>query len=286
MPSTREIRRRIRSVSSTGQITKAMEMVAASKMRRAQAAALGTRPYAEKMQETLSGLAGQLGDGEELHPLLTRRLVKNVCLVLITADRGLAAGLNSNIIRHAAQFIQDRPEPVHLVTVGRRGRDWMVRRGRHIIAEFTGLGDRAFVPLIETTAISQVVRDSYLNGEVDEVHVAYTHFQNTLVQRPTSFQLLPIQAPPSDGPAPEFIYEPSAREVLAALLPRYVDMQVYHAVLEAGASEQSARMVAMRNATENAGEIVNELTLRYNKARQEGITNELLEIASGAQSLG
>ncbi|MCL5025041.1 MAG: ATP synthase F1 subunit gamma [Chloroflexi bacterium] len=285
MPSTREIRRRIRSVTSTGQITKAMEMVAASKMRRAQVMALATRPYADKMREALSSLTAQTQGTETLHPLLTRRPVKNICLVLMTADRGLAGGLNTNMIRYAASFILERSEPVHLVTVGRRGRDWMVRRSRHILAEFTQLGDRP--SLNDTTPISRVVMDSYLSEECDEVHVAYTHFQSTLVQRPTSFRLLPIEPPAEPiGRYLEFIYEPSAEEVLAQLLPRYVDMEVYHAVLEAVASEQSARMVAMRNATENAKEIVNELTLRYNKARQEGITKELLEIASGAQALG
>lgn len=285
MPSTREIRRRIRSVTSIGQVTKAMEMVAASKMRRAQAMALATRPYAEKLQQVLSSLSAQTGGVETLHPLLARRPVKNTCLILITADRGLAGGLNSNIIRYAAQFVLERSTPVHLVTVGRRGRDWMLRRRRDIVAEFTGLGDRP--SMNDTTPMSRVVMDGYLHGECDEVYVAYTHFQSTLIQRPTSFRLLPVEPPPqATSHYLEFIYEPSPQEVLAQLLPRYVDMEVYHAVLEAVASEQSARMVAMRNATENAQEIVSELTLRYNKARQETITKELLEIASGAQALG
>ncbi len=285
MPSTREIRRRIRSVSSIGQITKAMEMVSASKMRRAQAMAVATRPYSDRITDVLAALAAQLSDGASLHPLLAGRPKRAIALVLITPDRGLTGGLDGNVLRFTANLIREQNVPVRLVTVGRRGRDWMVRRGQHVIAEFTQLGDRP--SMSDTTPISQLLVDGYLAEEFDEVDLVYARFQNTLIQRPTHFRLLPVQpAAGVSGRSAEFIYEPSPAAVLDHLLPRYIDMLVYHAALEAAASEHSARMVAMRNATENAHEVVNELTLRYNKARQESITKELLEIASGAQAAG
>lgn len=282
MPTTREIRRRIRSVKNTAQITRAMEMVAASKMRRAQNMALATRPYAEKMDEVLSHLAAVMAHtakGDLPHPLLQRRERQALGLVLITSDRGLAGGLNTNVIQHAASFIVEQGVPVRVIAVGRKGRDWMARRGVPLVHEFTQLGDRP--ALIDTLGISHAVIDGYCEGLFDEVYVVYSRFISTLIQRPTLQRLLPVE-PPTTARACEtdYIYEPDPALVLAELLPRFVEMEVYHAVLESIASEQSARMVAMRNATENANELIQDLTLSYNRARQAAITKEIAEIAA------
>ena len=278
----RIIRRRIRSIQSTAKITKAMEMIAASKMRRAQVAALAGRPYAEKMHEVLADLAAQPQD--TLHPLLERRPVNRICLVHITPDRGLCGGLNTNLNRHTASFILEQNVPVTLVTVGRKGRDFFTRYGRDIRAEFIKIGDRP--SLTDTLPISHIVIEDYTNGLVDQVYLIYAQFVSTMVQRPILEELLPIE-PAKIKPIEnvEYIYEPRAAFVLAELLPRYVEMQVYHAILEAIASEQSARMVTMRNATDNANDMIQELTLTLNKVRQEMITTELLDIMGGAAAL-
>ncbi len=284
MPSTREIRRRIRSVKSTAKITKAMEMVAASKMRRGQQRVIAARPYAQKMREVLSDLAAQPLTAEVLHPLLQQRTVRKVAVVHITADRGLCGGLNANMNRRTSAFALDQKLPVTMVSVGRRGRDFMMRYGRDIRAEFTQLGD--YPELIDILPIARVVIDDYMAGEGDQVYLAYTQFVNTVNQRPNIRLLLPVEPAEFEGRRPsEYIYEPNPAAVLAELLPRYVEMQVYHAVLESIASEFSARMVAMRNATEAANDMINSLTLTYNKVRQESITKELLEIAAGAAAL-
>lgn len=283
MPTLREIRRRIRSVKNTAQITRAMEMVAATKMRRAQVQALASRPYADKIGEVIADLSQATGR-EELHPLLKSREVRRVGLLLITADRGLCGALNSNVIEHAAHFIAERGVPVRVVAVGRKGRDWMLRHGMSLIAEFTGLGDRP--SYLDTVPIARILMDTFVSGEVDEVEIIYPFFVNTMIQRPATRRLLPVGRPEERAWGRlDYIYEPQPAVVLAALLPRYIEVQVYHAILEAVASEHSARMVAMRNATENAQELVQELTLTYNKARQESITKELLDIASGAAAL-
>lgn len=283
MPTTREIRRRIRSVRNTAQITRAMEMVAASKMRRAQNMALATRPYAEKMDEVLGHLAAvmsHVAKGDVPHPLLQRRERRAIGLVLITPDRGLAGGLVTNVIQHAASFIlANREVPVRVIAVGRKGRDWMARRGVSIVNEFTGLGDRPTA--LDTLGISHAVIDCYLEGLFDEVYIVYGRFVNTLIQRPARQRLLPVEPPSVARPYEvDYIYEPEPEAVLAELLPRYVEMEVYHAVLESIASEQSARMVAMRNATDNANELIGDLTLSYNRARQAMITKEIAEIAA------
>lgn len=283
MPTTREIRRRIRSVKNTSQITHAMEMVAASKMRRAQNMALATRPYADKMYEVLGHLAAvmaHVAKGDIPHPLLQRRETRAYGLVLITADRGLAGGLNTNVIQHAASFIlANRDVPTRVIAVGRKGRDWMARRNVPVVNEITGLGDRPSV--LDTFSISHAVIDGYLEGLFDEVYMVYSDFVSTLVQRPVRRRLLPVEPPTvAEHYESDYIYEPEPGEVLAELLPRFVEMEVYHAVLESIASEQSARMVAMRNATENAKELVGELTLTYNRARQAMITKEIAEIAA------
>lgn len=284
MTSIRLIRRRIRSIQSTAKITKAMETIATSKMKRAQDRVLAGRPYAEKIRQVLADLAAQPQAEGTIHPLLQQRPINKIMVVHITADRGLCGGLNANMNQYTASFILEQIVPVILITVGRKGRDFMMRYGREIGAEFTRIGDRP--SLLDIRPICRLVMDDYTQGVVDHVYLAYTQFITTLTQRPVLQQLLPIQ--PAKGRLEyevEYIYEPSAEVVLAELLPRFVEMQVYHAILESIASEQSARMVAMRNATENANELIQELTLLYNKARQEMITKELLDITGGAAAV-
>jgi F-type H+-transporting ATPase subunit gamma len=282
MANIRLIRRRIRTIQSTAKITKAMEMIATSKMRRAQERVLAGRPYAEKIRQVIADLAAQ-SEGA-LHPLLERREVNRVEVIHITADRGLCGGLNTNMNRTTAGFILEQAAPIVLITVGRKGRDFMRRYGREVRAEFTGISDRPV--LLDTLPISRIVIDDYTERNVDVVYLAYNQFISTMTQRPVLQQLLPVEpAGTSRGYEIQYIYEPSSEAVLAELLPRSVEMQVYHAMLESIASEQSARMVAMRNATENANELVQDLTLMYNKARQEMITKELLDITGGAEAL-
>lgn len=284
MADIRAVRRRIKGVKNTAKITKAMEMVAASKMKRAQERGLAGRPYAEKIQQVIADLAVLSGESGALHPLLQRRPVTSTLLVYITPDRGLCGGLNANINRTAAGFILEQTAPVKLITVGRKGLDFMRRHRRDILAEFLQLGDRP--GFLETLPISRIIIDEYTSGNVDQVHLVYTRFISTMQQQPVIRQLLPVE--PSGEPGVrnvDYIYEPDFEAVLNELLPRFVEMEVYHSILESIASEQSARMVAMRNATENAKELIGELTLLYNKARQEAITTELLDIAGGAAAL-
>jgi F-type H+-transporting ATPase subunit gamma len=297
LPSTREIRRRIRSVKNISQVTRAMQMVAASKMRRAQEQVLATRPYTEKAWEILSNLAAQRGVDETIHPLLeVREEIRTVGMVLITADKGLCGSYNHNMIQAALRFIAEMPCPVELVTVGKRGRDAMWRMRQTIVAEFSELPPQP--RLLDVTAIAHTVMDGFVTGRYDAVYLAHTDFINTLTQRPAIWQLLPIRplhldvSPISEhrgegsAPAPvEYIYEPDPRTILDTVLPRFTELQVYQAVLESIASEHSARMVAMRNATENAEELLDDLTLTYNRARQEAITTEMLDIVGGAEAL-
>jgi F-type H+-transporting ATPase subunit gamma len=280
MVPIRVIRRRIRSIQSTAKITKAMEMIAASKMKQAQNRVLAARPYAEKMREVLADLYAQPQLGEELHPLLQRREVNNIAVIHITPDRGLCGGLNANINKRTIAFISEQTAPVSVVAVGRKGRAFMSRYGQKLLAEFTQPGDRP--SLLDTLPIARCVMDDYEAGTIDQVYLAYSQFITTANQEPVIRELLPIEASELEQTkSVEYIYEPSPSGVLDHLLPRYVEMQVYHAVLESIASEQSARMVAMRNATDNANDMIEELTLVLNKARQEMITKELLDIAGG-----
>lgn len=282
MANIRLIKRRIRSVQSTAKITKAMEMVATSKMRRAQERVLAGRPYAEKLRQVIADLAAQPGQG--VYPLLERREPNRIAIVHITPDRGLCGGLISNVNRSTGAFILDQVHPSVLITIGRKGRDFMLRGGRELRAEFTEIGDRP--SLLDTLPISRIVIQDYTDRVVDAVYLAYTQFVSTMTQRPVVQELLPVEPMVIERPGEiEYIYEPSSKAVLADLLPRFVEMQVYHAILEAIASEQSARMVAMRNATDNANELIQDLTLTYNKARQEMITKELLDITGGAEAL-
>ncbi len=284
MANIRAIRRRIRGVQNTAKITRAMEMVAASRMRRAQERGLAGRSYAEKIQQVIADLAALPETGGALHPLLQRRPVVKIAIVHITPDRGLCGGLNTNINRLAANFILEQTVPVTLITVGRKGLDFMRRHSCNILAEFTQLGDRP--SLLDTLPISHIIIEDYSKGVIDLVYLAYAQFVSTMLQRPVLKQLLPVE--PASIPQVQnvdYIYEPGSDAVLDGLLPRFVEMQVYHAILESIASEQSARMVAMRNATDNAKELIEELTLLYNKVRQESITKELLDIAGGAEAL-
>jgi F-type H+-transporting ATPase subunit gamma len=284
MANIRLIRRRIKGIQSTAKITRAMEMIATSKMRKAQERGLAGRPYAEKIMQVMADLAALRREGEEMHPLLQARPVKKIGILHITPDRGMCGGLNTNINRTAASFILEQEVPVSLVAVGRKGRDFMRRFGREIRAEFINLGDRP--GWLDTLPISRIIIDDYTSGEIDRVYLVYPQFISTMVQKPTILQILPVE--PAEIPTAQnvdYIYEPGPAEVLGQLLPRFVEMEVYHAILESIASEQSARMVAMRNATESANELIEELTLMYNKARQETITKELLDITGGAAAL-
>ena len=284
MADIRLIRRRIRGIQSTAKITRAMEMIATSKMRRAQERGLAGRPYSEKIYQVIADLAAIPQEGRLAHPLLQRRPVTKIAVVHITPDRGLCGGLHANINRKTASFILEQTVPITLIIVGRKGIDFMRRHGRDIRAEFTRLGDQP--SLLDTLPISRIIVDDYTNGVIDLVYLVYAQFISTMLQRPILQQILPVE--PAAIPAAQnvdYIYEPSPNVVLGELLPRFVEMQVYHAILESIASEQSARMVAMRNATDNANEIIEDLTLMYNKARQEAITKELLDITGGAAAL-
>ncbi|MBI4188278.1 MAG: ATP synthase F1 subunit gamma [Chloroflexi bacterium] len=284
MANIRLIRRRIRGVQSIGKITRAMEMIATSKMRRSQERGLAGRPYADKIYQVIADLAALPQTGRVAHPLLQRRPVARIAIVHITPDRGLCGGLITSINRRAANFILEQSVPVNLICVGRKGLDFMRRHGRDIRAEFTGLGDQP--GLLDTLPISRIIIDDYTNGVVDAVYLSYTRFVSTIAQKPVMQPILPVEpAALPAGQNVDYIYEPGTAAVLSSLLPRFVEMQIYHAILESIASEQSARMVAMRNATENAGELVDDLTLRYNKARQEAITKELLDITGGVAAL-
>ncbi len=283
MPDIRKIRRRIRGVQNIAKITRAMEMIAASKMRRAQERGLAGRPYSEKIQQVIADLAA-LPDMGRHHPLLERRPVEKIAVVHITPDRGQCGGLNGNLNRKLATFITGESRSVSVIAVGRKGRDFSVRCGCDLTAEFSGLGDNP--SFLDTLPISHIIIDDYTQGKIDMVYVLYADFISTIVQRPVLKQLLPVEpAAIPTGENVDYIYEPGAEDVLGGLLPRFVEMEIYHAILESIASEQSARMVAMRNATDSANELIGDLTLLYNKARQEAITTELLDITGGVVAL-
>ena len=286
MATIRQIRRRIRSVGSTAKITKAMELVAASKMRRAQERALAGRPYAERLTWVLADLAETLplADEEALPPLLQRRELQAAGIVLITPNRGLCGGLPTSVNRRASALTLDLGVPVKFVAVGKKGRDFFRRANVSIRAEFTELSD--YPEYQEILPIARVVMDDFAAGEFDKVFLVYPYFVNTMNQEPRVRQLLPVELPEDEAThAVDYIYEPGRAEVLAELLPRYVEMEIYEAILEGIASEQSARMVAMRNATDAAEEMIEDLTLTYNKARQEQITRELLDIVGGVEGM-
>lgn len=274
-----------------------MQMVAASKMRRAQEQVLATRPYTEKAWEVLTHLAAQQGIDEDAHPLLEiREEIERIGIVLITADKGLCGSYNHNMIQAAMRYIRELPYPVELITVGKRGRDAMWRLGQTIVSEFSDLPPQPGI--LDVAPIARTAIDGFVSGRYDAVYLAHTDFINTLLQRPAFWQLLPFRplhlgvTPVSEyrgvaaaAPATEYLYEPDRRGILDTLLPRFTELQIYQAILESLASEHSARMVAMRSATENANELLGDLTLTYNRARQEAITTEMLDIVGGAEAL-
>ncbi len=285
MASQREIRRRINSARNIKQITRAMQFVAASKLRRAQESTLAARPYRDKLDEVIADLATVLS-GED-HPLLAGHDLSgehNRLIVIITSDRGLAGALNTNTIRFVAREITDHPGELKVVTVGRKGRDAMRRARVPIAAHFEGFGDRP--SFADVLPLARLVTDDYVAGTYDRIDVVYSRFVSTLAQKPVIDQLLPVEpAEDTTGiPGNQFLFEPNPADFLRALLPRYVATRLYQAVLESKASEESSRMVAMKNATENAQELIEDLTLSYNKVRQANITREMVEIASGAQA--
>jgi F-type H+-transporting ATPase subunit gamma len=284
MASIKTLRRRIRSIQGTAKICRAMEMIATAKLRRTQQQALAGRPYSEKIRQVIADLAIEPRVKGVVPPLLQKRDVKKITILHLTTDRGLCGGLNTNLNRMVAKFILEQPVPVNLITLGRKGRSFARGAGLNVYAEFMGLGDRA--ALKDTLPISGLVIDDYNKGVVDRVYLAYPRFVTTVLQKPTLELLLPIEpAILPRGQIAEYIYEPNPLAVLGELLPRFVEMEVYHAVLELIASEQSARMVAMRNASDNAEEMVKNLTLTLNKARQESITKEICDITGGAEIL-
>ena len=295
MATPREIRRRIRSITSITKVTRAMEMVAAAKMRRAQNAALAMRPYATKSLELLMHLAGQRGVSQEFHPLLTHRdNVAHIGAVLITSNKGLCGGYNHNVLRVADHFLAQAQAPVGFITMGRIGRNAMLRSGQDIVADFDKVSDQP--SLSEITPLARVVMDDFLTGVFDEVYIIYTDFVNTMVQKPQVRPLLPLvnvaerlyvgKASTSATPKlVEYTYEPNPEQLLEVVLPRFIELQIFEALLEAKASEHSARMVAMRAATENALDLVGDLTLSYNQARQAAITKEMLDIVGGTEAL-
>jgi F-type H+-transporting ATPase subunit gamma len=280
--SQRDIRRRIGSVRNIKQITRAMQFVAASKLKRAQDATLASRPYSEKLDEVLADLAAVLSGDD--HPLLAERVGGKRLIVLITTDRPLSGPLNTNIVRFVARDIVDNPTDVAVITIGRKGRDAMRRAGVPLEAHFSTFGDRP--TFADVLPLARLVTDDFLAGTYGRVDIVYSHWVSTLVQRPTGLTILPIpESQDTEGiTGNQFLFEPSASAVLEQLLPRYVATRLFQAVLEAKASEESSRMVAMKNATENAEELIEDLTLSYNKVRQANITREMIEIASGAQA--
>lgn len=294
MASSREVRLRIRSVKNIAQVTRALQAVSASKVRKSMQALMETRPYATKAWQVLTHIAMQPGR-ETLHPLLTRRdQINKILVVLLTGDRGLAGAYNTNIVRFVLQTFRDSEAPVEYITVGRKGRDLMIRRRQTIVAEFSNLP--AAPSYADVSAIGRLAVDDFLNGSVDEVYLVYTNFINLVHQVPLVKKLLPLEVEAeggrvmdinaaSRGPAATYIYEPGQEQILDEIIPRFTSLQVYQAIMESLASEHASRMVAMKNATDSATSLAGALQLEYNKARQQAITNEILDIAGGAEAL-
>jgi F-type H+-transporting ATPase subunit gamma len=287
------MRLRIRSVKNISQVTRALQAVSASKVRKAIEALMATRPYASKAWQVLTHIAEQPGR-ETLHPLLmTRESVKNTLVIVVSGDRGLAGAYNTNLIRFVNRKFNDWQTPVKYVAVGRKGRDLLMRRRQNVMAEFSNLP--AAPSFSDVSAIGRLAVEEYLSGNVDEVYLVYTDYFNMVRQEPAIRKLLPLEVDAGEGRVEEFdsvrhtsaayIYEPAESEILDEIIPRFTALQVYQAVLESLASEHAARMVAMRNATENANELVSGLQLQYNKVRQQVITSDMLDIAGGAEAL-
>ena len=299
MATERELKKRIDSIKNISQVTSALAAVSAAKASKAQRQVEATRDYAGKAFEILNNLASQPGVGSTGHPLLTAHdEIKHTSLILITGDRGLAGAYNSNIVTYAERFIRALNGSCDIIAVGRKGRDLMIRRGYNVVASFGNIPDSPSI--LDVTPIAQLVTDDFLSRKVDQVFIAYTDFINLIARRPTVKQLLPLKPMELEGMAvSEYVadvdlsgvsdkvysYEPGPAELLDVVVPRFTDLQVYQSVLEALASEHSARYVAMNNATDNAGELIEILTLERNKARQASITNEILDIVGGAEAL-
>ena len=293
MASAREMRLRIKSVKNISQVTRALEAVSAAKVRKAVQAVTATRSYATKAWQVLTHVAAQPGR-HSLHPLLTERPdPKNALVIVLTGDRGLAGAYNTNVIRYVAQRFDQYRLPVKYIAVGRKGRDLLIRRRKQVIADFSNLP--AAPSFADVSAVGRMAVDDFLKGEVDEVYLIYTDFVNMGRQVATMKKLLPLEVSsgegrvvdfePHNGPAAAYEYEPDQREILDEIIPRFTALQVYQAVLESQASEHAARMIAMRNATDNAKELVGALQLAYNKVRQQAITNDILDIVGGAEAL-
>jgi F-type H+-transporting ATPase subunit gamma len=286
LPAFRDIVRRIDSIRNTQKITKAMQVVAATRLRKAQAAVQATRPYSEKMLEVLQTVGERAT--EYKHPFLVRREGKRAVMILVTTDKGLAGAINVNNIRAATRYMNEHyTEGQHYVTIGRKGRDFLLRYRRDVIAEVSGVSDRPTVA--EVLPAISVALEEYTKGNVDAVLLCYSKWISTMKQEPTVSVLIPAEIPHREtegtGPRADYIYEPDPESVLDGLLPRYVETQVFQAVLENKASEYSAKMIAMQNATNAAGDLIDALTLFANKVRQAGITTELMEIVSGAEAM-
>ncbi len=290
MPSIRQLRRRIRGVQNTRQITRAMELVASSRLRRAQERVLASRPYAERIRQVINNLAAVSG-AQELHPLLQVRPVSHAALILFTTSRGLCGSLNANMVRSVVRFILDRGVSVDIIAVGTKGPALLrsVGLSGSVSAEYRDLGN--YPNLADILPISRSTIDGFADAAYDEVYVGFSQFVNLMRQEPTLTRILPITPDELDTSAVrafqqvDYIYEPDSDAVLSTLLPRFIEAQIYRALLESIASEHSARMIAMRNATENAEEILGDLTLTYNKVRQTAITNEVIEIATAAKAI-
>jgi F-type H+-transporting ATPase subunit gamma len=282
MANAREIRRRIRAIKNMQQITKAMKMVSASKLRKAQANVVAARPYAQKIREVLGHLAGS--SQGYTHPFMEERETKRIGLVVITGDRGLCGGFNNNVIRMTEHFIAEQDQESALIAVGSKGRDYFRRRGVEITEEYTNIGDNP--TFIQGKELAKRIMALYHEGVFDEIYLMFTEFKSAMSMKPMSLKLLPIQ-PEGNGNLDEveYIYEPSEGEVMERLLPSYVETIVYRALLESKASEHGARMTAMSSATDNTEEIIAKLTLNLNRARQAAITTEISEIVSGAAAL-
>jgi F-type H+-transporting ATPase subunit gamma len=288
VPSLRDIRNRIGSVKSTRQITKAMKMMSAAKLRRAQDAILKARPYAQLLEQTLSRIAARAAAEEVVaHPLLAPRAPRTAEVVVVTSDRGLAGGFNSNLCRRVQRFLTesgDRFEAVALATIGKKGRDFF--RARRIAVRQDYPGVHSALAYEKAEALAQEYTARYLAGEIDAVYLAYNEFKSAISQKPVVVQLLPIETPAgADVTGVDFQYEPSREGLLADLLPRHVATQVWRSLLESAAAEHGARMSAMESATKNAEDMINALTLQYNRARQAYVTKELMEIVGGAEAL-
>ncbi len=292
MASAREVRLRIRSVKNIAQVTRALQAVSASKVRKATQAVNRTRPYATKAWQVLQHIALQ-PNRDRLHPLLTEReKIENTLVVLVSGDRGLAGAYNTNIIRHTFRTFNDYAHPVQYISVGRKGRDLLFRARKNVIADFSNLP--AAPTFGDVSAIGRLAVNEFLAGKVDEVYLVYTDFVNMVTQIPTVKRMLPLSIDQEDQRVmvyeahhalPTYIYEPGQREILDEIIPRFTALQLFQAILESQASEHAARMVAMKNATDNATELAGALQLEYNKARQQSITNEMLDIAGGAEAL-